>query len=204
MCELIIMGNSCHKLATAGSTKLSMESPRNLEELLKEIKINCDTQYEDLDSAIVKSIWGTKFLDFLRKRNNSQEEISLFKFLILTEIFTQIHRAHHELRSQNNNSGNTSKRLNELFVKRELLMKTMLNRHFNEENDEEMISLSNQTLFNKLNGLVSSAHFQDNDYDLIEKARTDSSVWDEGLQPIYVRFIKQTNPSALACLLSIL
>jgi len=71
---------------------------------------------------------------------------------------------------------------------------------FFSEDSEDILSLTNQMLFDAL----CSVHDEPNDSDLdhLRQAREDPTVWSEGLDPEYSRFIGQASP--LACLLSIL
>ena len=78
------------------------------------------------------------------------------------------------------------------------------------EDSEEQIALSNQKLFELLSSYSENVEGERNLTEEmlshLKRAKKDSNVWSEGLAPIYVNFLKQTNTSTspIACLLSIL
>ena len=62
-----------------------------------------------------------------------------------------------------------------------------------------------QKLYEFLSGTnVEDLKVTDQHLDYLRKAREDSSVWMEGLEPVCLKFLKQASPSVVACLLSIL
>lgn len=78
------------------------------------------------------------------------------------------------------------------------------------EDSEEQIALSNQKLFELLSSYSENAgnerNLTEEMLNHLKRAQKDSNVWSEGLEPTYVKFLKQTNTSTnpIACLLSIL
>ncbi len=79
------------------------------------------------------------------------------------------------------------------------IFKKATKRFFNEES-EELLSLTNQMLFDALCSVQGEPN--DSDVDHLRQARQDDTVWSDGLDPEFSRFIGQASP--LACLLSIL
>ena len=80
---------------------------------------------------------------------------------------------------------------------------------FLSEDSESMLPLSNQALWADLqatyNALQNKTSVTNEALNQILQVRRDANIWDEGLEPSYIRFLKQTPPPTLAaCILSIL
>ena len=74
------------------------------------------------------------------------------------------------------------------------------------EDSDHQVSLSNQDLFGRLASVAQSDPVKAEHLEYLRKARDDSSVWSELVEPAYFDFLKQYKPSVniAACLLSIL
>ena len=90
---------------------------------------------------------------------------------------------------------------------KQILYKNIVMSHFDENNSDSIIGLSNSNVFEYLNEWAREPKnaISDQDIEILMKAKTDSSVISEGLDPSYKKFLAQTSSSKLAaCLLSIL
>ena len=76
--------------------------------------------------------------------------------------------------------------------------------HFDIEND--VLALSNSSVSDYLVSWTSESSdtVTDDDIKYLISARNDPTVWAEGLEPTYQKFLSQVSASKLACLLSIL
>jgi hypothetical protein len=79
------------------------------------------------------------------------------------------------------------------------IFKKAIKRFFDEES-EELLSLTNQMLFDELCSVKGEP--DESDLDHLRQAREDETVWSEGLDAQFSRFIEQASP--YACLLNIL
>ena len=80
---------------------------------------------------------------------------------------------------------------------------------FLSEDSDNVLPLSNQALWAELlatfNALQSKEPVTTESLNKILQVRKDPGIWDDGLEPTYMRFLKQAPPPTLAaCLLSIL
>ena len=78
---------------------------------------------------------------------------------------------------------------------------------FSEESSTQL-PLSNQTLWNQIHATLTSLKaglaVSEEALDDLNTAGKDPAVWDDGLEPAFIKFIQQKPAPALACLLSIL
>jgi hypothetical protein len=169
-----------------------MSQPKNLTELLTTCK---DVDMDSIDRTLDKNPWCRKFRSYLEKRDLQDEVVSL-KFLVLTQAFVTINEQLKHLKSDQQGRKVRTER-NDLF--RKIVMS-----HFHENG--ELISMSNDDVAEALSDWtrdpgvpVSDLHVE-----LLLKAREDDSVWSEGLEPTFQKFLSQTSQSKLACLLTIL
>ena len=169
--------------------------PRSLEELLSDFK---SSNTIDVDTAIESNIWARQFKQHLEKRD-LQDEVNALRFLILTQPFVA-------RMGEVNNNGSSKKsskiktEMKEIFLKAAEL--------FFCEDSECQLVLSNDRLFQafveasqavKEGGSLTNQHIG-----LVDKARNDPDVWQNGLEPKFIKFLSQTSKGAVACLLSIL
>lgn len=188
------MGNACPSLKSPGSSPAKMSIPRNLEELLEDL----DTIDIDDVTATIEAHTVTKaFRDYLRSRQLQDEETAL-KFLVLVQALIGCDR---QLKQPKLSGGKRTS----LQQRQELIFRKAVAQFFAEDG-EEQVSLSNEVLFNELASAASLEAVTDQHLEYLRKARKDSSVWSELLEPTYLKFLKQYNPSIniAACLLSIL
>ena len=181
--------------------------PRTLSELLSGLIDDLGAQlgeaYKNLDPFIAQDHWTKEFQIYLRKRSLEEEE-QIFRFLILTEIVLQ----YEKLITNDQNKKNTKQSDKLKCEQRQVFDYIMIN--FFSEESEDQIALSNQKLFDIMSSYAENAGSEQNlseeMINHLKKAERDSKVWSEGLDPIYMNFLKQTNTSrsAMACLLSIL
>ena len=80
---------------------------------------------------------------------------------------------------------------------------------FLSEDSDDVLPLSNQALWADLlatfNALQSKEPVTNESLNKILQVRKDPGIWDDGLEPTYMRFLKQAPPPTLAaCILSIL
>ena len=91
-----------------------------------------------------------------------------------------------------------------LRKQQEVIFKKVITTFFSEDSQEQ-ISLSNEHLFNELSSTnLEAPNVTDQQLECLRKAREDSSVTSELLEPCYLKFLEQYRPSLKACLLSIL
>ena len=142
-----------------------------------------------------KHNWTKQFRDYLRKRNLSDDETTLH-FLVVTQAVLVL---------DNKIASAKGNKKHKYRQDQETIFNKAVKRFFSEES-EDLLSLSNQKLFESLSETSRSDSKSVTDEQLghLKKARQDSSVWAEGLEPTFLAFLKQTSPSAIACLLSIL
>ena len=98
---------------------------------------------------------------------------------------------------QNKSDTKTKRNQRELFTK-------IVKCHFDIEND--VLALSNSSVSDYLVSWTSESSdtVTDDDIKYLISARNDPTVWAEGLEPTYQKFLSQVSASKLACLLSIL
>eukprot|EP00095_Tigriopus_kingsejongensis_P003012 maker-scaffold170_size291898-snap-gene-1.39 protein:Tk03012 transcript:maker-scaffold170_size291898-snap-gene-1.39-mRNA-1 annotation:"hypothetical protein" len=170
-----------------------MSQPHSLEELLKDfrnLKVTPDTQVERI---IESKYWAKRFRDYLVARDLSDTRIA-FEFLILTNPF--------QVKSEsNNNLKKPSKDLQHNFIK--------VAEVFFDEESENQLSLANAKLFDALwsasERIRNGGRMTDKDISLILKAREDQEIWQNGVEPKFIKFLSSVDDTTpLACLLSIL
>ncbi len=161
-----------------------MSIPRSLEELIGECGVK---KGFDVESAIERHSWASKFLSDLNQRR-LDDEITALKFLVLTKSLDE--------------ANNNAKRYNsELFLE--------AGRRFFHEDSETIICLNNDKLFEKISEAVRRVKGEitevtSEDITLMAKAREDFNLTINGLEPLYLSFVKRQPTSGIACLLSIL
>ena len=142
-----------------------------------------DIDVHNIDKSIDEGFWTKKFCAYLQKRN--QEDVNILKFAIRMEAFKR----------NEQKPAAKSKRLT--------LYKSIIEAHF--QDGSESIGLSNGSLYDYLSEWdLNSNMISETDIEMLLKASTDPHVISEALDPSYKKFISQTSPSTLACLLSIL
>ena len=167
----------------------SQTPPKSLDELLKRAN-NIDIN--DIQNSIDNNLWTKKFHNYLEKRRNA-EDIATLKFLLKMEVFNK-----NELHlKQNKNDTKAKKSRRELFSK-------IVKSHFDIEND--VLALSNSTVSDYLCSWTSESSdtVTEEDVKYLLNARNDPTVWAEGLEPTYQKFLSEVSASKLACILSIL
>ena len=160
--------------------------PKTLHELLTRFK---QIDIENIDNSINENLWANKFCSYLQKRN--EEDVHLFKFIIRIEAFQR-----NEQKIPKDSKAKSY---------RKNLYKNIVMSHFHEDSDTP-VGLSNSALFDYLSewSRETDKIVSDMDIEILLKSRNDPSVMSEGLDPSYKKFLSQTSPSALACLLSII
>ena len=77
------------------------------------------------------------------------------------------------------------------------ICKQILDKYFNE--DSYILPLSDEKLQETLLSFDSQT-FEENQIKVLKEAKKDPTVWHEGLEPIYMKFLSTTSPSFVACL----
>ena len=116
------------------------------------------------------------------------------KFLI---AFTQLERLSTELK--------TCKKAKAIQIQDQAfrLMREILHHYFNA--DEYMLPLSNSKLQDSLEEKQDCQSYSEDIFQLLSRAKNDPTLWDEGLSPLYSKFLSTfPSQSFVACLLSIL
>lgn len=185
------MGNVCIFNQNNNVHKIS-SSPHSLEELLSGIANPEGISSENVNSVIDSNPWTSRFKDFLAKRN-LEDDLNILKFLVMVQA----------IRTKNINKKNP-KDLHSFKSKKVLdICET-----FFSEDSESQLPLSNQVLWTQLfamtNSLKAGLAVSEEALDDVIAARKDPAVWDEGLEPIFIKFVQQSQAPTLACLLSIL
>jgi len=196
------MGNFCSFVGNGN--KQAPSPPHTLEELLYEIGVKDDITAATVDQVIGANPWANKFRQYLKSRNLSDDE-TILRFLVLIQPlkscanFNNNHaqilghsKIHHAL------SESDRKRL---FVE--------IFDNFLSEESEDVLPLSNQALWGDLlatsNSIKAGLPVSMDSIMEITQVRKDPGIWDEGIEPTYMRFLKQAPPPTLAaCILSIL
>ena len=178
--------------------------PRTLTELLigfiDDVVNQIEVVYLNLDTFISKDHWTKQFQCYLRKRGLGEEE-QILKFLLLTEIVLKYENLI--------TSASNPKQKEKLKREQRKVFDHIVITFFSEES-EDQIALSNQKLFDILSTYAESVGndkpVSEEMLNHLKKAKTDSKVWANGLDPIYMNFLNQTNTSksVIACILSIL
>jgi len=196
------MGNYCSFIGA--QTKKAPSPPHTLEELLYEIGVKDDISSATVDQVIGDSPWANKFRQYLKSRNLSDDE-TILRFLVMVQPFrscanfnnnhTQIlghSKIHHALSEEDRKR---------LFVD---IFDTFLS-----EDSEDVLPLSNQALWSDLlatsNSIKAGLPVSMDSIMEINLVRKDPGIWDESIEPTYMRFLRQNPPPTLtACIMSIL
>ena len=167
----------------------AMESaPRSLDHLLNTLKMEVK-DLEDLDNFITNQTWIKKFYQFLENRQ-LEDHMQTLKFLITLTLLENLQSKQSKVKPKTQDF--KVKILTEIFEK-----------YFNE--DTYILPLSNEKLQEKLLSFeIKSGKFDENQFKTLLEAKKDPTIWHEGLEPIYLKFLSSTSPSFVACLLSIL
>ena len=166
--------------------------PKTIEELIAKFK---DIDVQNIDKSISENDWANKFRSYLQKRTG-EEDLNLFKFILKIEAFER-----NERKILANTKESKKAKSDKLMLYKNIVMS-----HF-DENSDAIIGLTNSNVFEYLNEWAREPNnaISDLDVEILMKAKTDSSVISEGLDPSYKKFLAQTTSSKLAaCLLSIL
>ena len=166
-----------------------------MEELLYEIGVKDDISAATVDQVIGTSPWANKFRLYLKSRNLSDDE-TILRFLVLIQPLKSC-------ANFNNNHWDTPR-----FTKTKRLFVEIFDTFFSEDS-EDVLPLSNQALWGDLlatsNSIKAGLPVSMESMMEIIHVRKDPGIWDDGLEPTYMRFLKQAPPPTLtACILSIL
>jgi len=194
------MGNLCSLGAAA---KKVPTPPHNLEDLLYEMQIKADVTSSSVDTLIESNHWAKMFRQYLKERKLSDDE-NIFRFLVL------IHPL--KLHPINNNQTQIlgqNKILKPLSPEETQRLFTDIFQTFLSEDSDNVLPLSNQALWADLlathSSLQKKVPVSNESLNEILKVRKDPGIWDDGIEPSYMRFLKQAPPPTLAaCILSIL
>jgi len=196
------MGNYCS--FTGSGNKKAPSPPHTLEELLYEIGVKDDISPATVDQVIGASPWANKFRLYLKSRNLSDDE-TILRFLVLIQPLkscANLNNNHAQILGHSKiHHGLTESDRKRLFVD---IFDTFLS-----EESEDVLPVSNQALWADLlatsNSIKAGLSVSMESMMEIVQVRKDPGVWDEGIEPTYMRFLKQAPPPTLtACLLSIL
>lgn len=201
------MGNLCSMQLGAGRAPTP---PHSLEELISSMGVKEDIAATGLDQAISVHLWANKFRLYLRERNLTDDE-NILKFLVLVQ----------PLKACGHTNNNEPKilghgklhRAASVADQRRLFLECV--ETFLSEDSEELLPLTSSSLWQEISASVTALRTEKagrNDPEVLRQAvlrilevRKDPGVWDEGIEPTYIRFVKQAPPPSLtACILSIL
>ena len=151
-----------------------------------------DIDLENISRTIDNCAWTKKFKIYLEKRN--AEDVRNLEFLLFLKAF-EVNEEH--LRQDKKN---TSK-LKESQIR---IFSLILSNFFNETGDILPLSdnATQEYLVQAASEPVTSVSSEDLKY--LMAAKKDPTVWHEGLEPKYLKFLSQVSASRLACILSIL
>lgn len=155
-----------------------------------------------MEVSIKNNYWTRRFKDYLERRELN-DEVTALKFLILTQPMCQ----NKKIKKKNSRSKNISEQnLREIFVQ--------AGKSFFSKNGKNQLCLGNRLLFNAIrettDKLVDNANadWHKEYLDLMLMARKDLNVLENGLEPLFIKFMSTqdvTSGSTIAaCLLSIL
>ncbi len=167
--------------------------PRSIDELLKLFPYS--TSMREVETAISDVEWSRRFKDYLIKRDLHENHDSL-KFVMAVRSLEAAA------------GGGTKGRKHHMEYADKLKFCTeILNYFFDDESDKGLLPMSNDSLQEELSRLQreGSATLEPR-FSLLQRACRDSTVFAEGLEPRYMKFVEDylKNSSAMACLLSIL
>ncbi|XP_023320219.1 uncharacterized protein LOC111695221 [Eurytemora carolleeae] len=182
------MGTICDKFCTE---KKKASPPHTLSELLSTVGFS-EISEQNLNTELINNIWISRFVDYLRKRNLEDEETSL-KFLILTQ----------PLKAQYKKTGSYG-----TSIEQQRWIFSFICSYFLSEDSTNILALDNQALFNDLQATQASiqADLKVSSEALADllRARDDLLIWEEGLEPVYFKFLQPYSTPHIATLLSIL
>lgn len=197
------MGNYCS--FTGAGNKKAPSPPHTLEELLYEIGVKDDISAATVDQMIGVSPWANKFRQYLKSRNLSGDE-TILRFLVLIQPLKSCANFNNNNHAQilghsKIHHGLTESDRKRLFVD---IFDTFLS-----EESEDVLPLSNQALWGDLlatsNSIKAGLSVSMESIMEITQVRKDPGIWDEGIEPTYMRFLRQAPPPTLtACIMSIL
>ena len=169
-------------------TSTASTPPRNLQELLNEVK-QIDT--ENITQTIENCAWTKKFKTYLEKRN--AEDVRNLEFLLFLKAFETNEEHLHKDKKSTKFKGERIK-----------IFRLILSRFFNEDGD--ILPLSDSATSDYLMQAASEPPnaVSNEDIKYLSAAKDDPTVWHEGLEPKYLKFLSQVSASRLACILSIL
>lgn len=194
------MGNILKPLLSKSAGK-EMSPPKSLEDLLREfdsLQIASPSDRAAVDAAIESNKWARKFRDeHLRRRDLGDLETAL-RFLVATQPFSAKSA---EAKSNPKKEKKLKKEMADMYA-------LAAAEFFSEDRDQ--VCLSNQALFKEISAagkrISSGGAMTEKDCELLAKARSDLDVTSNGLEPHFMKFMAKSNtqPSAVACILSIL
>merc|ERR1719266_2331562 len=197
------MGNLCN--IQAGGARV-VTPPHNLEELLAVMAVKDEITVGSVDQAITASPWVDKFRAYL-KRMKLEDDENILKFLILVQPL--------KLSAKTNNNepkilGHSKlERVVSLEDQRRLFLEAVDT--FLSEESEALLPLSSPVLWQQLQDAAIKLRTTADESEVREavskllEVRRDQKIWEDGIEPCYSRFLKQTPPPSItACLLSIL
>ena len=161
-------------------------APRSLDQLLNTLKIDVN-DLDDLESFISRQTWIKKFNEFLENRQ-LDDHVQTLKFLISLKVLDNLQAKQTKMKTKIQDS--------KAQVCREILQK-----FFSE--DSYILPLSDEKLQETLLNFDPQT-FEEKHVKVLKEAKKDPTVWHEGLEPIYMKFLSTASPSFIACLLSIL
>jgi len=197
------MGNLCSMGASAASKKVPTP-PHTLEDLLYELQVKNEISSSGIDTVIESNNWAKMFRQYLKDRK-LDDDVHILRFLVLIQplkICSNINNNQPPILGHDK----LHKTISEADKKR---LFSDIFQTFLSEDSESMLPLSNQALWADLqatyNALQNKTSVTNEALNQILQVRRDANIWDEGLEPSYIRFLKQTPPPTLAaCILSIL
>jgi len=197
------MGNLCN--IQAGGARV-VTPPHSLEELLAVMAVKDEINVGTVEQAITASPWTDKFRAYLRRMKLEDDE-NILKFLILVQPL--------KLSAKTNNNepkilGHSKlERVVSLEDQRRLFLEAV--ETFLSEESEALLPLSSPVLWQQLQDAAAKLRTKTEEIEVREavakllEVRRDQKVWEDGIEPCYTRFLKQTPPPSItACLLSIL
>jgi len=198
--ESVNMGNILKPLLSkSAAAGKEMSPPKSLDDLLREfdsLQISSPSDRAAIDKAIEANKWAKKFRDEHLRRRDGME--TALRFLVATQPFSANSA---EAKSNPKKEKKLKKEMADIYV---LATKEF----FSEDNDQ--VCMSNQVLFNEISSagkrMASGGAMTEKDCSLLLKARSDLDVTSNGLEPLFMKFMAKcpTQPSAVACILSIL
>merc|ERR1712233_179338 len=183
------MGNLCN--IQAGGARV-VNPPHSLEELLAVMAVKDEITVGSVDQVITSSPWADKFRAYLRRMKLEDDE-NILKFLILVQPL--------KLCAKTNNNepkilGHSKlERVVSLDDQRRLFLEAV--ETFLSEESEALLPLSSPVLWQQLQDAAVKLRTKTDE----SEVGGDQKVWEDGIEPCYARFLKQTPPPSItACL----